>query len=961
MANFSSISFTSNVRIDTSGKNGADGSSGSYHMGFLMDGQSGGGFFTGSGNDGSNGSRGYDGTDGNKGENAKNIDLQLTVKDEAVIASQTSGNTYYLKLGDRAATIFLRAVGGNGGNGGNGGKGEDGGKGGKGMNAIAPSTYAASGGSGGHGGDGGNGGKGGKGGKGGDIKVYVDPVDSDLLMLLKEPEVSGGRGGKGGQGGTGGSGGSGGAGGDGVTWTENQFSGYDSDGKARYDYVTKTLYSGSSGRSGSSGNYGSSGANGVDGVQGSFFMVMGNTSYQKLYDLQVSISKIVNLKLGNPEWINEPGEEVNLEVSVKNIGGMPTPPQVIDVSLQPAEWIDRKQSALILGSSQNLPINGSSTFSNPFIFRVKDEKFQLEEPLDRKEALAYEAVLRRVNKPFKSVAEQKDLLPVKYPVHLTSLTGKVAITFEETSALNLLVENISSISLGQNGKQNRRVYVIFKISKKADVKPSDVEIIRTEGDSQEGSTKITYEIDNIDPKSKKDLGVILRFKNSDLRLYSRVRIVAALYLDYFQYGKSDESVQARCIQKRVLHIQLCERYQPDPKADALLLTHAGVTADEMESWKKKLNALQLITSVFNVSYYNSCDFNKEIKGMKNTLSQDFSGKTVVVLNQTFRGNEREETIIGKMPPYELYHLAMEAQIKTYSLGEPIDYKAQCYPAQKDIDNANPQVLNGRFAIKSHLRSGFEKRVEKIAVNLRKQNPLHRHMIISNYEGKKINGVFKYQLGTVKVCPAPLANRTSVLNVHMTDRSLELIKSAENTYGIFKMLPFERKLTLLASLQEIHQPILEQAIISDLADEQAAFSQDRWTGKWNIRAIKGNLELMNILLTFNWKDIFQTNSAIKVPLKRIILKSRAFISLTPLKRDVFPSRRQRILAKATKEHIDKKFIEIFGIKELWKEDKTKYKKNLSTLPKKEMWNKVRNPYYTNFYQDNWDPRSVIIKQ
>ena len=295
-----------------------------------------------SGKDGINGSHGNHGA---PGEKARDIDLQLAVKDGDVSVTWERGSSF-LKIADASASIVLRAVGGKGGKGGNGRSGAAGRPGANGMNAT---QYGAgtNGFDGGIGERGQNGGRGGNGGDGGNVKVYVSHQDTDLLMLMDVPELSGGPNGEGGAGGAGGHGGQGGRGGASLAWTELKnnsrtvtvpnFSNPRLPPTYRIEYYTTPVNhfqpGGASGLSGPRGADGSQGNPGIPGSPGSLQMIVEGDVYKALYDLRVTTSKVVDLVAGNPENINEPGEIVNLKVSVESIGGMPTPPHGIDISL----------------------------------------------------------------------------------------------------------------------------------------------------------------------------------------------------------------------------------------------------------------------------------------------------------------------------------------------------------------------------------------------------------------------------------------------------------------------------------------------------------------------------------------------------------------------------------------------------------------------------------------------------
>jgi hypothetical protein len=537
------FSLVPSIQIDTSGEEGASG-----YPGTATTASSG------------RGLDGMDGTDGADGESAHDINLQLKAGNETVDVQWGSGCAS-MRLGEVRASIFLRAVGGNGGRGGNGGQGGPGATGMRGKDATRYSS-GKDGGQGHSGGVGGNGGAGGNGGRGGQVTVRVDPRDSDLLMLLNIPETTGGDKAVGGSKGRGGIGGSGGPGGSGHSWTELRTgTRMVSNGRggmypAAYGYsVSMSNPGGSTGPMGTIGDDGGEGAVGRAGTDGSFQMIIGETTYHTLYNLAITVSKIVDLARGNPANIYEPGEHVSLMVSVFNTGGMPTPSQDIEVSLRPIAWGEHENSSLILTASEHLPIGGAHNFSIPFSFRINEQYPPMEEPLSLQETLTYQALLCRVNKSFSSVSQQKDRFLIRYPVQISPLIGKVSIAFGEKSIQSLFLQNITSASMGRLGPQKRRVFVTFEILESEDVKSSDIELLKTgESDFQE-SNKVTAEVDDLSPNSEKNLAVSFRFTNPDLRAQSTVRMITSLYLEYFNSENRESLGRTRCIQRRVTQMQ----------------------------------------------------------------------------------------------------------------------------------------------------------------------------------------------------------------------------------------------------------------------------------------------------------------------------------------------------------------------------------------------------------------------
>jgi len=523
---------------------------------------------------------GINGPEGSEGGNAHDIHLQLATNDETITAQWDNGSAS-MKLKDSSTSIFLRAIGGRGGRGGDGGRGGAGAQGARGRDADRYS-HGKDGERGGSGRPGGDGGEGGSGGKGGDIKVYVSPENADLLMLLKTPDVTGGARGKGGCKGKGGMGGKGGEGGSGHHFSvmktgtrtvyhstgtvESKRHGGRSSHTETYTYSAPDYNpGGSNGPRGLDGEDGRAGTDGKAGLNGSFQMIVGGTGYPSLYDLAITVSKIVDLTSGNPADIYEPGERVNLRVSAINTGGMPTPSQDIDISFRPAPWLEPSTSTLVLAASEPLPIEGSRTLSASFSFSVKEQDALFEEPLNKQEFLTYQAVLRRINRPFPRVSQQKDLFPVRYPVQISPLNGKVLAAFDEQNLLSLFIQNISSICMGKAGPQNRSVFATFEITQLENARSNDIEFLKTSERDLQEHNKVTVEVNELAPKSEQKLAVHLRFTNPDLRSHSKVLVVASLHLGYLNSKNSEQLGLTRCIQKRNIHIEFREKNQPNPR------------------------------------------------------------------------------------------------------------------------------------------------------------------------------------------------------------------------------------------------------------------------------------------------------------------------------------------------------------------------------------------------------------
>ncbi len=265
---FKDLGEVTQLTIDTSGKDGDDG-----HPAIATQ---------------ALGIKGMNGGDGEDGHPARDIHLRLRKKGEYVEVEWDDGKAL-LKLGESTSRIAIRAIGGRGGRGGLGGRGGKGIQGRKGQNATAYSG-GEDGHKGGTGGSGGDGGCGGIGGRGGHLTVTVSPEESDLLRVLKQPNLSGGDPGEGGSGGLGGAGGPGGKGGESYQWTETMLTyqaNFSAGGRLdpRTVIISKTNQEGSEGSYGAMGCVGSKGSQGKHGTDGKIEIRIGENVYYSLHGL----------------------------------------------------------------------------------------------------------------------------------------------------------------------------------------------------------------------------------------------------------------------------------------------------------------------------------------------------------------------------------------------------------------------------------------------------------------------------------------------------------------------------------------------------------------------------------------------------------------------------------------------------------------------------------------------------
>lgn len=909
---------------------------------------------------------------GSNGQNAKSIHLTLSSDTDHVTVISNTNQTHKLQLGDAASYVFLKAVGGNGSNGSPGYHGRDGSSGSDGVSASMYS-WGTNGEDGADGGDGGNGGNAGHGGHGGHIRLTVAPEDTALLMLTNHPSTYGGLGGTGGKGGVGGSGGTGGRGGASYSWTTTHTrqvpvtrsvqteTGYTTE----TDYVTETYYEshsnpgGSDGRSGSRGRDGADGANGVKGANGSFFIHVGDKVYPSRYNLDVDHYAVED---SNGDGILEPGDKVSVKAAVKNIGAMPTPAREgIAVSLQNSQWTRFDPSTL----QPVVPaLDSGASFSLPgkLQFTIKHMPPAVGAPLAMQDSIHFNAVMQRVNKAFVDFATRFVPIRIGYPVEISPIKGTRAAAINDEGSFDFAVHNISSKAVGSHSHANRALFVKWEVAPQSEIAADDILFKDPTGALVEGKEGLKLHVTDLSSNKFQKMGPSFTFANKALQPYKKVKFIASLHL-----SDPCEKDRFNCIQQQPFEVQLAEGYRRDPQSDVLLVTNSNTTKDEIQAWRSLAQDLGLKLSIWNTSLYKGISLAAENSRTQTKLLQDFQGKTLVFLNNTFMDDiNQPHTSAGCLPPGELFTAAAEHGIKSYVIGNKFESEVQLSPSLKAVDAVAQHTITTKAIFKpADKPQDLRKKVQKMADEMRQNDPRMGHFLVETYAPKLLTkGRIQstYRLGDVKVYKAPRLDQSYFLNVETSEQNLhsgQFIASNENAYGLLKMLPFEKKLQVMETISQKYRETLKQAILSDLADEQHVFSQDRWSGEWPKEKLMKGLTQLNACLAFDWsRASSHTQFMLQDILTTLMASTDKMVTVCDY---LWFSRRQRILASATRTLITPFLTKTLKMSE--KDVKAEYQKRkdqLAKIAKPKVWPQLRNPKdFVFFRQDNWRPHSRII--
>ena len=942
------------------------------------------------GSDGAHGAKGkfggYRGKDGVRGEHGQHADaLNVTLKTDNVrIFVVGNRKSNQLPLTDRTTSIFLEARGGDAGH---GGKGGDGGKGLTGRKGRDATRFhnGEDGGQGGPGGNGGDGACGGNGGNGGKVTLAVAPSQTDLLMLTNIPDVRGGAKGRGGKGGHGGQGGDGGEGGDSCLYFVTKTS-TDSNGDSHTSIEPRLNPGGHDGPRGSRGRAGRDAPDGLCGNSGSFNIAVGSNRYNGPYNLSVTASTLLEKKRGGDGFF-EPGKAICADVSVTNTGNMPTPVQPIRMSLNDTKWVSFNRS-----SAFNLP---SGIASGQEVHPVNQLEFTINKPatiptgapLRETGEVDYRATVGRVEREFPTVAAQKKTFTVRYPAELEAIDGVTSISVDEEALLSVKVHNTSQKALGLQGSQQRLLNLYFKANdNNRQARSSDVTFYNRDGTQFSGDQGLMKSIPLLPPHGHDRLSGSLKFSNPALPLYSKVTLHAELEL-----GRLDcptDPQLAEVVHRRVFETQLAEGYQYNPAADFLLVTNANTTLTEWNQWQTLADQLGLTFSTWNSSLYNGISLFREqqpreaegrpthlpvetdtsllpapeVQASTNaTLVEHFKGKTIVFLNN-------HDTCVDSLPGCDLFRSA-ESEVRSYIVGPREVNKDLFYPEKDLPENLDRRIKKtiqkNYFFTMNTSRAGLEKAAEKQAGELLEKWPERRYTVVYEYSLKTLPrrrlpllgeyGPKRFQLGTLASIISPTKNMFTNLSKqpNESDRS-DYVLEPNNVYGLLKSLSLDKKIQLVQNNITEYRDTLKQAILSDLVDEHKAFSREKWTGSIGKSELKKRLTCLQQVL-----DASYSEPRSKELIQEILTEFRAFATRMPKFRDKWYCRRQRILASATKEMIDRSKKQMDIDPKSWQESYKVTKKRFGTISRQDLWRNYQEPDVLPVPQNDLNGSNPVI--
>ncbi|MFC1679810.1 hypothetical protein ACFL2T_06325, partial [Elusimicrobiota bacterium] len=506
-------------------------------------------------------------------------------------------------------------------------------------------SWGEDGGRGGRGGDAGDPTNGGNAGDGGQVIFEVGHLDTDLLALA-ERNIQPGTPGKKGRTARGGRGGEGGPGGSSYSWTESHTETYtDSNGKSQ----TRTRYTHHHNPGGSRGSRGSDGSSssrsvhdGRPGEIGEFgIMVLDEAGqpighFDEIYDMELLSFDLVSR---NADAIFEPGEEITVSnIRVRNAPGagrMSTPEtHSIQVYFQNRGYLMAAKTRLTIPKS--LTPGEEYQFDQDLKLNIRDvEDYEIPEhgeawTADQK--VTPVAEMASVQQQFGNF-ENPMSIEIRFPIEVTPIHAAHSLGRGDSTKIFWKVKNVSGRTFGSLSDIKRAIATNLART------GGEVSADRLEFKDAQGRT---VALDDGFLKSIENLGadetVMIEGKlqlSKDAPLYSEAELKLDLSL-----GRIDDGENRRRIQSRVFTVRVAQTYRKTKGSDMLLITNSSSKREEVAAWKRVAANLGMKVDVWDLSLNGFMDMSKDAD-RRNNLLKDFSGKTVVMLNNGF------EVSVGK--------------------------------------------------------------------------------------------------------------------------------------------------------------------------------------------------------------------------------------------------------------------------------------------------------------------------
>ena len=376
--------------------------------------------------------------------------------------------------------------------------------------------------------------------------------------------------------------------------------------------------------------------------------------------------------------------------------------------------------------------------------------------------------------------------------------------------------------------------------------------------------------------------------------YRRLTLWLALEL-----GTISDPARARAVQYRAFDARVARRYAHVPGADLLLVVNHNTTRDELGAWEALGAELGFTLSVWDLSLQGGIDLTAEVHGGSALLSQ-FEGGTMVVLNnpiESAAGSTQPAQLVDKQQLLE----AAAAGINVAFIGEQVELAQLMLPLggapvaadsgkhpgltqwldklTETTDRELLAALRDRIDVTKWKIFGgcvsasvTEQAALALQKRLQRRFPDQRFVVVHEQEprliGKKL-WARHWHVGTLEVRAMLPAAAGTLLAAEVPEGRLHLpsyVGSDANLMTFMLTRSFDEKLARLTKLLGGRKPllvssrdnkaaptsrrarddllrILFDALLVDLANEQAAILNSRWRSGLSRQGMEEALPLL----------------------------------------------------------------------------------------------------------------------
>lgn len=367
-----------------------------------------------------------------------------------------------------------------------------------------------------------------------------------------------------------------------------------------------------------------------------------------------------------------------------------------------------------------------------------------------------------------------------------------------------------------------------------------------------------------------------------------------------ELGGIDKVLEARPIQYRDFDVRVGRPFAWESPKDVLLLVHNRTQALELQAWESLFSKLGLSSGVLDLSLEGGVDLDARGSAANKTLSDDLSGRTLVVLNQamdTSKGERLPMQFLSKEQVLGLCagggHVLIEGAkppdlmrllVPTNRSQGPVQPESEYVEARRSKKSTGPYLGEEPHRVDISKWSwlfwgkpsekAMQRRALKLLVELQRMHPQERLMLVWELKPEQQKNYWfckRWRMGEIQIHRTVNGAQAAISVAKVADAELhrpEHILGHEHAMHLLQALPFDEKLRRLAFLTgpgserenigsgldaDTLARLTSDAILVDLCHEQLGILYRGWCAGESPRSIRAGLPLLRKLLAHGFQS------------------------------------------------------------------------------------------------------------